>query len=663
MSVPPPPRPPGGPERRRSTLPDAGPRLEDSGRYPVPPSAVRPRFADDAPVRPARRAGCSGPALSLSLVVLVLGVLGLLLPPIGLADSFTDRFRSDEAEPTRVPQGGEFLALGSLRFMVVDARVPAVPSDRLTITVDAASLSDLYAIHVASVLPAEYLAGSGLPAGWNCGSGMPSGQALAGRIYSLNQTGTPPARVELEITALPEGQDDPAALSLVAWNDTTGAWEFLAASADESGTIRVSLDYLPRCFTLMRQIEQERRVGVTLGLADTFSPAIVTAGVRLFAGSLRPSATGALNVVLAPGFQTGQGYAIIPLIQNYEDPALIDAATVQSILSSAGLRSEHARQIAAFVVGDAGYAGAAVDYRALPDDLRDEYTTFIRELADLLHGQDRTLTVMLPSPVYQGDWLTGAYDWRAIGRAADEVVLTAPLDPLAYVPAAGDELAPISLLLDWATSQVSASRLTLGLDALSVEDHGGLLVPVTLAGAFEPYTVIEVTDSQGAALDGVTAGEVVAVRFAAPPGSEAEIGLQPGTPFRYVQYRDAGGDALRTIWLTDASALLARSQPAVDYRLGGIAVSHTMSPGVLPGLNSALLGYLLNQPATSEPAELMLIVRENGVELLRQETHLGESWTVQPTIAGGTLAVEVQMAGQTIAARTLPVEAARESGG
>ncbi len=124
---------------------------------------------------------------------------------------------------------------------------------------------------------------------------------------------------------------------------------------------------------------------------------------------------------------------------------MIDVVTVQRILENAALRTEHARQIAAFVLSDPGYIGIVVDYRAIPPDQRDPIAPFLRDLADLLHSQDRTLTVVLPTPAHDGERNTGAYDWLAIGRIADEVVIMAPLDPMAYVPDG-----PVDTLLAWA---------------------------------------------------------------------------------------------------------------------------------------------------------------------------------------------------------------------
>ncbi|MBN2304929.1 MAG: hypothetical protein JXQ72_10650 [Anaerolineae bacterium] len=581
------------------------PRKTDTGRY-VPQVPVLPQFAEDQPapedsgrfwtgphspaVPPQEVNSCLLPLLGMGVVVISLLALALFLPPFSLWDRINAAISDDAAA------NGDSAAhwTEDSGFLPLYNRIQA---GRLAVE---AVTQVPYYVRVVVLHPPAYLAGNAPDDGWHCGIDLPAGYALASPVYSLTQSGTPPESFALHLAGF---ENTASALELYTWDDDAGRWEFLPAKpALTPGVLTADdLSYLPRCVAAFRQPESTRRAGVTLGLADTLLPEIAAAEVRVYPGRLRPLASGALDIVLAPGFATGQGYEVLPLIQNFDDPAVIDVATVQHILQHPSLRAEHARQITAFALngqngtGQGAYAGVVIDYRAIPSDLRNAYTAFLDELAALLHSQNRTLTVVLPMPDYNVaavTWQTGGYDWQAIGRAADEVAILAPLDPNAYRP-----VGAIHRLLDWAVTQISRDQLLLGINALHVEDQSdGILAPVTSAGVLAYLGHVQV--------DPLTAGQPLTARLVNSYAVQAFFAGDDETQAAYLRYMDASGILLRTMWLTDPAALYHRLNYAAEYDLGGVYMIDLLAPDNAPDLAGALLAYRLHQdpPPAPDPA-------------------------------------------------------------
>jgi len=90
-------------------------------------------------------------------------------------------------------------------------------------------------------------------------------------------------------------------------------------------------------------------------------------------------------------------------------------------------------------LGDAvkryGLDGINVDFENVGPGDRDAFTSFVRELALELHGRGATLSVNV-SPDLGTDW-TEAFDYAALGRAADYVVLMAYDEHWGGSPVAG----------------------------------------------------------------------------------------------------------------------------------------------------------------------------------------------------------------------------------
>ena len=296
---------PQAPRRAVSSTPAEPTARLGTTRRQMPQMSVVPRFSDQLEDFGAVGAqGCNGYTvvlLAMSVIVLALIVLALFLPPFSLWNAIDNRLSHNQKSTTTA---GVQIVDG-LTFVAMNAEESQVSADGLTITVPPGQFSGAFSVYMNAVAPADYLAGNTPGTGWFCDTVLPPGHALASPVYSLAQIGKTPTHLAVQVSALPDVASDPAALELDGWNADAQVWDFIAAGADETGTISADLTYLPRCVAIFREATSTRHAGVTLGLMDRFSPDIMAAGVQLYPGSLRPTLTGALQVVLAPGFQTG----------------------------------------------------------------------------------------------------------------------------------------------------------------------------------------------------------------------------------------------------------------------------------------------------------------------------------------------------------------------
>lgn len=565
----------------------------DSGRMVVPSSPVVPQFGEreSSYIPEGVPTTLSGPVLAL-IVVAVLGLslltVALFLPPISLYSELTALLRDSNTNSG----GSSTSAASTLPFAALSADAPTISDDGLTVTVAPDDFQGAFGVHIASLSPSDYLNGALPGQGWHCPTDLPAQHALVSQVYSLTQEGTPPARFELTLAARSDAAFDPRNTALYIWNGATGRWEFVPGSGSASGEpgLRADTVFLPRCAALFRVPETARHIALTLDVADEFVENVVELQPRIVPGSLQPLSSGALQIVLAPGFETDASYPVLPIIQNFADPALVDIATVRTVLQTPDLRTEHARQITAFIATDAGYQGVVIDYRDVPAELRDQYTAFLQELAALLRSQERSLTVVLPPPQpgeERGTWDTGAYDWVAIGQLADQVVARMPLSLVAYEP---DGTAV--RILQWAVRQVQASKLLLGLEALNIaEEPDAPAVRVGLEDAFA-YLGQVTLNTDGP----VQPGDTVRAELVHSSGIVTTFVQNSAASIEGVRYEDASGTPQRTIWITSPQTLRRRTTLAEEFHLGGVFVYNLMALDTTPGLENALLAYLLNRP-------------------------------------------------------------------
>lgn len=147
------------------------------------------------------------------------------------------------------------------------------------------------------------------------------------------------------------------------------------------------------------------------------------------------------------------------------DPALVDA-----ILTGPALRATVTKNIVDDVMRH-HFDGANLDFELIPASRRALYASFLATLSTQLHANGKRLSVDVPA---QTDNRSSAYDYAAIGRATDEVVLMAY--DYAYPGSPPGAIAPVwwvQKVLVYAVSQIPAGKILLGLPAYGYDWYSG----------------------------------------------------------------------------------------------------------------------------------------------------------------------------------------------
>jgi len=236
------------------------------------------------------------------------------------------------------------------------------------------------------------------------------------------------------------------------------------------------------------------------------------------------------------------------------------------MLGDTSVRQEHVQRIVELVIGQ-DYPGIDIDYRGISPDLRGEYTAFISELADALHAQGKQLAVRLEPPrqVAADRWETGAYDWRAIGAAADTVKMPIPGDPTAYAP--GDQM---EVMLQWAAGEVNRYKLQLLLTARSTELVAAEQKAIAYADALAPFSQVAVEGGSPS----VNPGQRTIFTLVGPQQTTG-IQFDPSSGLYTVSYLGAEG-VQHTRWVENAASVARKLGYVADYNLRGAALQNLL---------------------------------------------------------------------------------------
>ena len=536
----------------------------------TPRAAHRPGAPGSRQQPPRRRrgSGCISTFIFLAVVVVLVAV-ALLLPPFSLLERLT----------------------GAMGYEALDAANPSFSHPRgLTLSVDINNPGDGFAVRVGAYDAHALVEGQGDAAVRAAYANIPSHLALHGPVFELDTRGRAPASFLVQVPAPSLASADSA--DVYAWQGER--WEFVPARLSADGAnLSAQLDHVPQSLAVFEARALPPVLTTVIDPQDMMTDEAALALNMVFPAGLQPEAgTGALSGGLAPGFRQDAGYLVIPVIRNFTDPDFLDVMTVADLLRSDEAREAHITALRGFAVVD-DYDGVAIDYRGLPPEYRDAFSGFIRELARRLHADGRLLVVFVPAAVEDGPgWNTGVYDWRALGRAADAVVVALPPNPAQYGPGGLAER-----MLKWAVDEIDRYKILADLSTLSVRQVGERFEGVPYQVAFEPLGGVtlltegvkpestedaeeaEETEADDDAPEPV-AGEVYFL-----PGSTIEVGLsaQPrasgedaDTGAAYVEF----GDGER-VWITTEDAFRRRLEALLAFNLGGWNIAHLLSDGNL----------------------------------------------------------------------------------
>ncbi|NWG15360.1 MAG: hypothetical protein HXY41_01875 [Chloroflexi bacterium] len=572
-------------------------------------------FRREEETPPARRGGCGCwlPALITLFLVGALVVVGLFLPPIDL-----------------------YNRLFGVQYTMLSAESNAVRSTDggLTVLVDPASLGENFGVALET-------AANDAPENAAALAAAPLHLVLQGAVYDIQTTGSAPDTVTMTVAVPPTVGANADMLDLYGWDEVSGLWSFVPSHAVAAGQITATVQDVPSKMALFQaRLLEQPTVLVAVDAAQVLSAEAAQLATIVAPGGLQPTIEGKLTGSLAAGFELNRGYLVMPVIRNYADPRALDIDTVTAILGSRTLRSEHVGQLAAFA-GSAGFAGVIIDYRDVPETFREAFSAFIRELGARFDQQGLMLGVTVPTAVNTGGvWNTGAYDWRAIGAAADYLHINLSLDPEAFTPGADR---PVEAMLRWAVGEVSRYKILLGLSALSVRAVENQITPASYQDALAALGSVSVqaeTSETGTVIPG---SEI----RASLDGYKAVSGMDTVIQSPFIDYLGEGDTPVARVWLTTPDALRFRMDRTALFGLAGVGFEDLLAGGVADGIYNAILNYKLQMPTPPMQTELALRwrIESAGGVLSEVTTGLGEELVTTLEAPEGNYAINVAVIG------------------
>ena len=347
--------------------------------------------------------------------------------------------------------------------------------------------------------------------------------------------------------------DDPAGLGFYLFFE--GRWQRIAEVERLEREGRVAFgDFtnVPKNIAVLRVVSQTYQVAASLPAGATLHPQgqVNILSTRDYTPASDGSVQGTATTVSAGG-----NFLQLPtIVGSSEDTASI----VNDILADETLRAQHIQAITS-LVESGGFNGIDLEYSSVDVDLEPQFTSFVKDLADALHGKDKRLSLTLPPPTNQ----RLAYNWKELGNAADLIKVLPIGDPITYWEAMPDALGQI-------TDQVDPRKVMLVLSPFSVEDVGDVSRPIgyVAAMALASEAVVREPQDPNEIKPGVT------VRLVAKNLDEGE----GASPLRWDD--DAGtvsfalgGTERRRIFIENSFSFSFKLELVQAYGLGGVAVS------------------------------------------------------------------------------------------
>ena len=534
-----------------------------------------------------------------TLLVLILAAAALWLPPFNLMDR-----------------------VFGAQYVMLDAQGNAArsPDGRLTFILDGADTGDEFGVALETQPAETFLEAEDADAAQIAArESIPTRLTLQSPVYSLRTTGTAPTRSTVSVD-IPASVEDTTRLDLYGYDAAAGAWSFVPSQPIDGDTQVAELRTIPDQLALFSAASPSApTVLVPVDVTTVLTEAVGNVATIVSPAGMQPSANGQLVGSLAAGVDPTASYRVMPVIRNFGDARALDVDTVTQILSDEALRAAHVQGVVNFA---GAYRGVFIDYRNLPDDQRENFSRFVEALAAELQPRGLKLGVVVPAAENaSGSWQTGAYDWRALGQAADFVQVNVNRVNPAMFADGEDRL--VQAMLRWGVGEISRYKLIVGLSALSQRQASGGFEPIGYSEALEPLGELSVGGDLAA--DGsIIPGETFELALT---GNRAVSGLDEPTQTLYIDYLDANDTPITRVWLTTDEALSFRLGQVNEFAVGGAAFTDLARGDLADNVLSAIANYKLAMPFQPTRTGLSLRWRlmQGDTVIVESESGLDES--------------------------------------
>jgi len=141
------------------------------------------------------------------------------------------------------------------------------------------------------------------------------------------------------------------------------------------------------------------------------------------------------------------------------------ASVFTPLLGSPTAEATAIQSLLALVVNN-GYTGVNLDWEGISPSDRAAFTAFVQQLTRVFHAHGKDVTLSIPAETVNdpSDGWTGAYDYRALGRAADLLMIMA-YDEHNETSGAGPVAAAswVEAVLKYAVATIPTEKIVLGV--------------------------------------------------------------------------------------------------------------------------------------------------------------------------------------------------------
>ena len=488
-----------GPFRRR------GPRRIGESPTAELASSAPPGSGRATPRASRRRRDLAPYLIGLTVIVLAVALIVLFVPPIALLDDDDATSQDDAAAQVAALNGDPAVTIrADLR-----ERLPDVPDNLQPV-------SSIYDLTVPPTLEGPFL--------------------VTLRLNSPTQD----------------------ARNLGAYTFNNGLWERLdpALLTEDNAAATVELAQAPSNLAILRRLQFRDTVTGTLPQGTDLAAAAVNTLTIINPIGFVPANDGSLlgRVEALPSDVT---QAIYPVVQ--ADVTL--AETINTVIASEQLRRQHINNIL-LMVQTGRYDGVDIDYEFISPALREAFTSFVTELADQLHRDDRGISVHVPLPRSDASGFNeGAYDLAVLGAAVDLIKLTPPRDQSIFRETLANALPPI-------LNRVASEKILLKLTPLSVVKSATVTQLVTQREALGVAALVSVREP-GPVLAGSRV-TLVGNSLFQDGGASGLFWDRFANAVSFI-YPDVNGQ-LVTIWLENRFSIGFKLDLIADFGLGGLAL-------------------------------------------------------------------------------------------
>lgn len=418
-------------------------------------------------------------------------------------------------------------------------------------------------------------------------------------LYQPSLQGPAPAQIILSLP-IPDGADPFETLDVYGYSNKKWSKLPYQLYLDEQRLEAYLPASLPQGVLVAQTAAPAPTISVDLATKTTLSPtaAPLIAEVNPLGLTIAEGGGIAGSVPNMPEASASSPYQVLPTVSNF-DGEKYQGEIVDAMITDADTRKQHIQALVDLAI-EKLYPGLNIDYQDVNPENQKAFTTFVRDLATALRAKDKILSITLAVPEQKAldVWDTGAFDWDAIGQAADIVKIPLHNYREAYV---GDVNSPVNAYLQWAVGRVDRYKLQLMFSVLGRDEFGTVYAPVSFATVSKmlgkPELPSNIVPDTKVTLD-------------LPKLREGGIKFDASTGWHYFTYKDEKG-LPHTVYIETADSLAKRIALVQQFNLRGIALRDLSDDAVDVRVWDALKKYHQAQTPTYK-SRAVIVWQVNG---------------------------------------------------